>query len=116
MPLIKVQTSMEAGAEVKEAVVKRLSAITAGGIGKPETYVAAVLEDNAVIAFGGEIGPSASVEVRSIGGLNGDVNNRLATEICDCLKEKLGIDPARVCINFFDIQATNWAWKGSTFG
>ncbi len=116
MPLIKVQSSVQCSRDVKEATVKRLSTITAGRIGKPESYVAAVLEDDAIISFGGEVGASAFVEVRSIGGLNPEVNNALAAEICDCLEEELGIEPARVYINFFDIPRSNWAWKGKTFG
>ncbi len=116
MPLIKVQTSVNCSQDVKEATVKELSVLTAGGIGKPEMYMQALLEDDAVIAFGGEVGDSAFVEVRSIGGLNSSVNNELAKGICDCLNTRLSIEPDRIYINFFDIPRSDWAWKGSTFG
>ena len=116
MPLVKVLTSAKRSQEVKEATVKELSAKVAGCIGKPESYMAAVLEDDAVITFGGELGESAFVEVRSIGGLNPKVNNALAREISACLQERFGINPARIYLNFFDVPAGSWAWKGSTFG
>ena len=116
MPLIKVQTNVESNREAKEAIVKELSALTAGSIGKPETYQQALIEDDAVISFGGELGPAAFVEVRSIGGLNSEVNNTLASGICDCLNRQLDIDPARIYINFFDIPRTAWAWNKKTFG
>jgi phenylpyruvate tautomerase PptA (4-oxalocrotonate tautomerase family) len=116
MPVIKVQTSVACSPDVKESLVKELSAMTAGAIGKPEMYQAAVLEDDAVISFGGEVGPAAFVEVRSIGGLNRSVNNDLAKKISDCLSERLGIDTARIYLNFFEVPASDWAWKGNTFG
>jgi phenylpyruvate tautomerase len=116
MPLIKVQTSVSCSPETKEALAKELSVTTSGTIGKPEMYQAAVIEDDAVISFSGEISPAAIVEVRSIGGLNSTVNNELATKITACLQEQLGVDPARIYINFFDVPRTDWAWKGKTFG
>jgi phenylpyruvate tautomerase len=116
MPLIMVQTSAKRSLDVKEAVVKELSAKVAACIEKPESYVEALLKDETVIAFGGEVGEAAFVEVRSIGGLNPSVNDALAREICVCLEQRFGIDPARVYINFLDVPAGDWAWKGSTFG
>lgn len=116
MPLITVRTSSKRSLDIKEATVKELSAMVAARIGKPESYVEAVLEDDAVIAFGGELGAAAFVEVRSIGGLSSTVNEALAREICECLEQRFGIDPARVYINFFDVPPGDWGWKGSTFG
>ncbi len=116
MPVTKVQTSVPCSPEVKESLVKELSAMTAASIGKPETYVSAVVEDDAVISFGGEVGPAAFVEVRSIGGLNHSVNNELAQKISACLNDRLGIDTGRIYVNFFDVPAGDWAWKGRTFG
>lgn len=78
--------------------------------------MAAVLEDDGVISFGGELVPAAVVEVRSIGGLGGEVNGRLAAAITDCLQRRLGVDPGRIYINFFEVPASDWAWKGATFG
>jgi phenylpyruvate tautomerase PptA (4-oxalocrotonate tautomerase family) len=114
--MIRAQVAQIVDKENKEELVKELSAIVAEGIGKPEQYVAALFEDNVTIAFGGEVGEGAFVEVRSIGGLDAAVNNALAERISGCLKERLGIDSAKIYCNFTDIPASSWAWKGRTFG
>jgi len=116
MPLIKLQTSVEFSREKKEEVTLELSRICAEGIGKPEDYVASVIEDDAVIAFGGELCPAAYVEVKSIGGLNSQVNNRLSAMICESMTKLLKIPGNHVYINFTDISAVNWGCNSSTFG
>ncbi len=116
MPLIKLQTSVECSVETKKQLTLELSRICAEGIGKPESYVASIVEDGAVISFGGEFSDAAFIEVKSIGGLNADINNRLSGMICEALKSILGIEGDRVYINFNDISAQNWGCDSSIFG
>lgn len=116
MPLIKLQTSVKCSDEQKGKIATQLSAVCAEKIGKPETYVASVVEDDAVIAFGGSVADAAFVEVKSIGGLNGAVNNALSAAVCSCLESELGIPGNRVYINFTDVNASDWGWNGNTFG
>ena len=116
MPLIKMQTSVKCSDEQKNELAKALSGICASGIGKPEAYVASLVEDDAVFAFGGEIKDAAFVEVKSIGGLNGSVNGALSASICECIESKLGIPGNSVYINFTDVPASQWGCNGSTFG
>ena len=116
MPLIKTVVSVECGKEKKDALALELSKICADGIGKPESYVASLVEDDASVAFGGSLSPAAFVEVRSIGGLNGGVNAGLSKSICSKLKETLGIPEDKVYINFTDVPANSWGWNGGTFG
>lgn len=116
MPLIKVLTSVKCEKEKKEKAVKALSKLLAEGTGKPEKYVASIIEDDAVVAFAGEIENSAFVEVKGIGGLTPSVNKALSASICKYLKSEMGIDPARVYINYTDVAATNWGWDSATFG
>ena len=116
MPLIKVQTSVKCTKEKKEKAVKDLSKILTEGTGKPEKYVASIIEDDAVVAFAGEIAGSAFVEVKGIGGLTPSVNKALSASICKYLKAELGIDPDKVYINYTDVAATNWGWNSTTFG
>ena len=54
--------------------------------------------------------------LRSIGGLNDDLNRKLSQQVCKLLSDSLGISPDRVYLNFTDVEASNWGWNGSTFG
>ncbi len=56
------------------------------------------------------------MDVRSIGGLSGDVNRQLSQKIGSLLKDSLGVPPDRVYLNFTDVPAGNWGWNGDTFG
>lgn len=116
MPLIKMQTSIKCSDEQKSELAKALSSICASGIGKPESYVASLVEDDATFAFGGEVQGAAFVEVKSIGGLNGSVNGALSASICEYLESTLGISGDLIYINFTDVPASHWGCNGSTFG
>jgi phenylpyruvate tautomerase PptA (4-oxalocrotonate tautomerase family) len=56
------------------------------------------------------------VDVRSIGGLSGDVNRQLSQKVCRLLNESLRVPQDRIYLNFTDVEAGNWGWKGNTFG
>ena len=56
------------------------------------------------------------MDIRSIGGLSGEVNRKLSQKICRLLNDALAIPPGRVYLNFTDVKAANWGWKGETFG
>lgn len=116
MPLVKVETSAACDAAAKEKVVKALSRICAEETGKPERYVAVVLENDAMISFGGELCPGAWVEVKGIGGLGGKVNQKLSQAICSLLEKELKISPSNVYINFTNVAASDWGCNGTTFG
>ena len=64
----------------------------------------------------GKPGDAAFVDIRGIGGLSGDVNRQLSQKLCRLLNEALGVPPDRIYLNFTEIKATNWGWKGNTFG
>jgi phenylpyruvate tautomerase len=64
----------------------------------------------------GKGGDAACVDVRSIGGLSKEVNQRLSQQVCQVLADSLGLPPGRVYLNFTDVEARNWGWNGSTFG
>lgn len=116
MPLIKLETSVKCSEKQKNNLVIGLSKICAECTGKPESYVLSIIEDGALISFGGKVKKGAFLEVKSIGGLNSSVNNSLTEKICDYLKKELDIAPSDVYINFSDVSGINWGWNGSTFG
>jgi phenylpyruvate tautomerase len=115
MPLLKLETTVALADDKKKSLLAALSKIVAATIGKPEQYVM-VVASPAAILMAGKPGDAAFVDVRSIGGLNDDVNRRLALEIGSLLKESLGMPPDRVYLNFTDVPAGNWGWNGDTFG
>jgi phenylpyruvate tautomerase PptA (4-oxalocrotonate tautomerase family) len=115
MPLLKMHTSVPVPEDKKEGLVKALSKITAETIGKPESYVMVVLSDG-TMSMGGELGPAAFADVRSIGGLSGGVNKEISNKVCGLLKDTLGIPGNRVYLSFTDSAAADWGWDSGTFG
>ena len=115
MPLLKLETTVALADDKKRALLESLSKIVAGTIGKPEQYVMVTVTPAAAL-MSGKPGAAAFVDIRSIGGLNGNVNQQLAQKVCAALKESLGVSPDRVYLNFSDVPAGNWGWNGETFG
>jgi phenylpyruvate tautomerase len=115
MPLLKLETTVALSAEKRQVLLASLSKLVARTIGKPEQYVMVTVTP-AAIRMSGKDGDAAFVEVRSIGGLTGDVNRELSQQVCQLLKNSLGISPERAYLNFVDVEAGNWGWDGNTFG
>ena len=67
----------------------------------------------AAILMSGKAGDGAFVDIRSIGGLSGDVNRKLSQQVCKLLNDSLGIPPDRVYLNFTDVGAGNSATEPS---
>jgi phenylpyruvate tautomerase len=115
MPLLKLETTVAASEERQKTLLASLSKMVAGTIGKPEQYVM-VTYAQVNMRMSGRDGDAAFADVRSIGGLSGEVNRKLAQQVCQLLKDSLGISPDRVYLNFTDVKASNWGWNENTFG
>ncbi len=115
MPLIKLQTTLPLSEEKQKGLLTALSRLVAESLHKPERYVMASLSTAAMV-MSGQPGPAAFVEVRSIGGLNADVNRQIAGKVCQLLEKELKTPPDRVYLNFSDVPASDWGWNGETFG
>ena len=115
MPLLKLETTVVLSEDKRKALLASLSKAVAGTIGKPEQFVM-VTVGQAAILMSGKAGDGAFVDIRSIGGLSGDVNRQLSQKIGSLLKESLGVPPDRIYLNFTDVPAANWGWNGDTFG
>jgi phenylpyruvate tautomerase PptA (4-oxalocrotonate tautomerase family) len=115
MPLLKLETTVILSDDKRKALLASLSSIVAETIGKPEQYVMVVLSPAAII-MSGKPGDAAFADIRSIGGLGGEVNRQLSQKVCRVLKETLGVPPDRVYLNFTEVGAGDWGWNGSTFG
>ena len=115
MPLLKLETNVALDEKKRAALLAGLSSIAAQAIGKPEQYVMVTVQSHGLL-MAGKPGDAAFVDVRSIGGLSGQVNRQLSEEVCRLLNQSLGVPSDRVYLNFTDVKAANWGWNGSTFG
>jgi phenylpyruvate tautomerase PptA (4-oxalocrotonate tautomerase family) len=115
MPLLKLETTVALSEDKRKALLAALSKIVGETIGKPEEYVMVTVSP-AGILMSGKPGEAAFVDVRSIGGLRGEVPRALSRKICACLGDSLGIAQNRIYLNFTDVEAGKWGWNGNTFG
>ena len=115
MPLLKLETTVALTDDKRQALLASLSKVLAETTGKPEDYVM-VTASQAAILMSGKPGDAAFVDIRGIGGLTGDVNRQLSQKVCRLLNESLGVAQDRIYLNFTELEAGNWGWKGNTFG
>jgi len=115
MPLIAVQANVDLPEAQQPALLAALSRTLAEATRKPEGYCLAVFTRAAAL-FAGRPGPAAFVDVRGIGGLTREVNQRLAEQVAAQLKKSLGVPPERMYITFTDVPADRWGWSGKLFG
>ena len=115
MPLLALQTSALLSNQQRHDLLAPLSKIVAECIGKPERYVMVTVGEAAML-MGGAEDSAAYADIRSIGGLNREVNRKLSERICTLLQEQLAIPPDRVYLGFTSVSAENWGWNGGTFG
>ena len=115
MPLLKLETTIGLTEDKRKNLLAALSKLVAGAIGKPEQYVLVTMSQAAML-MSGKPGEAAFVDIRSIGGLSGDVNRKLSQQVCKLLHDSLGIAQDRIYLNFTDVAASDWGWNGSTFG
>jgi phenylpyruvate tautomerase PptA (4-oxalocrotonate tautomerase family) len=115
MPLLKLETTVALTEDKRQALLASLSKILAETIGKPQQYVM-VTASQVAIQMSGRPGDAAFVDVRSIGGLTGEVNRNLSKRVCELLNDSLGIPPDRIYLNFTEVQASHWGWNGNVFG
>src|SRR5262245_6742478 len=107
MPLLKLETTVAISEDKRNGLLASLSKAVAGTIGKPEQYVVVSISQAAMV-MSGKPGDAAFVDVRSIGGLSGEVNRKLSQQICKLLNDSLGIPPERAYVNFADVDASNF--------
>jgi phenylpyruvate tautomerase PptA (4-oxalocrotonate tautomerase family) len=115
MPLVRLETTVALSEEKRQTLLATLSKIATETIGKPEEYLMVTITPAAML-MSGKSGDAAFIDVRSIGGLGGDVTRVVSERVCALLHESLGIPPKRIYLNFAEINAGNWGWNGETFG
>jgi len=112
-PSLILTTNVDLGDD-KGDILKQLSALVTKSTGKPETYVAVCITDNASMVFGGSDAPLALGCVYSLGAINMENNGKIQRGVTDVL-EKYGVTENRIYVNFFDMPRENVGWNRATF-
>ncbi len=116
MPFVRVETTERIPERDKARLGAELSRRCAEIIGKPEAYMMVSVHDEVSMLFAGKAGPSAFVDVRSIGGLSPAVNRALSASLCEIVGDVAHVPAERVYLNFTDVAASSWGHDRATFG
>ena len=114
MPLIRIETQPGLSKDLAKRIEEAAAEIVSAETGKPVKYIMVTFAQG-LMFMSGEHGEATLVQVSSIGGLNREVNGRIAEGLTDLLADLLDISPERVYITFTDVPGENWAWNGRTF-
>ena len=111
MPLLSITTSERV--DDKGLFLRNCSHLISQLTKKSEQYVMIRLFDQTPMYFDKDQSPSCFIELKSIGSLN---PSEMSKEISGFISKQIGIPINRVYINFENINPSNWAWNGKTFG
>ena len=111
MPLLSISTSIEINE--KKLFLKNCSQLVSKLTNKPEKYVMVRLYDQMSMYFNQDQSPSCFIDFKSIGSLK---PSHMSKEISFFISNQLDIHVNRIYICFEDIDPSNWAWNGETFG
>jgi phenylpyruvate tautomerase len=112
-PSLILTTNVDLG-DKKMEIMKACSKAIAKHTGKPESYIAVSITDNAAVIFGGTDAPTALGCLYSIGAIAQETNGFIQNDVTDLL-EPYGVAEDRIYINFFDVPRANVGWSRRTF-
>ncbi len=113
MPYVSLTLSHQLFEGIRDRLLHEVSAAVAETLRKSESVVCVSIRDAAML-FGGASGPSAFVEVRSIGGLDANTNTVLSRRLCELLEREAEVPPDRVFLNFVEVEREDWGWNATT--
>ena len=61
-------------------------------------------------------GPSAFIELKSVGGLDTQTTGRIAAELCQLMETEADIPSSRVYLHFIEVKRSEWGWDGGLLG
>jgi phenylpyruvate tautomerase PptA (4-oxalocrotonate tautomerase family) len=114
MPYLSVRTNVDLDGQQQARFLARASTEVARMLGKPERYVMVSLESGLPMVFAGDSTPAAYLELKSLG-LPADQTAGFSSSLCRLLAAELAVDPARVFIEFINVERHLWGWDGRTF-
>ena len=112
MPLLEITTNIRVN-DSREILVQA-SKLTADLLGKPESYVMVKLQPEQYLMFAGNSEPTAHVKLKSLG-LPEDKTVDFSARICEFIHSQLGIESARIYIEFSSPERHMWGWDKRTF-
>ena len=112
MPLLSIKTNCPVDDKTNLALAA--SKQTAAALSKPESYVMVNVEDRQALVFAGSEQPAAYLELKSLG-LPEAKTAEISASLCTFIHQQLGIEPARIYIEFSNAERHMWGWKGGTF-
>lgn len=56
-----------------------------------------------------------SLEVKNIGKMTPEQTKSMSQDFCQEIKDKLGVPPNRIYIEFANAERSLWGWNGGTF-
>ncbi len=114
MPLISITTNQSVSTKRKAQFLQQLSATTSAMLGKPESYVMAIFNEQSQMLFAGSTQPLAYVELKSLGLPENNIAEYSA-KLCSLIEDELNIPPERTYIEFSAPERHMWGWSGRTF-
>jgi phenylpyruvate tautomerase PptA (4-oxalocrotonate tautomerase family) len=114
MPYLKISTNLSMSDSDKNELLKQASDVVSQLLSKPERYVFVEIISNQSQSMSGSTEPAAYVELKSIGLPEKDTAG-FSAELCDFIKQALGVDPERIYIEFINIPRHLWGWNSGTF-
>ena len=112
MPLLEISTNTEI--ENAEEVARQASKLTAEILGKPESYVMVKVKPAQILLFAGSSDPAAHLKLKSLG-LPENHTTEYSSKLCSYISTTLGIDCARIYIEFSNPERHMWGWDERTF-
>ena len=116
MPLLRLTTSAKVSEQQRAELLGQLSATTAKLLGKPESYMMVILDDDRPMLMGGDDAPAALIEVRSVGTISPDQARALVKGVSEVLGGALDLPAGRIYGNLQGVEASMWGYNNSTFG
>ena len=114
MPTLILRTNCLLGNESRTALSAQLSRFSAHATGKSEQWVMILIQDGQAMSFAGSSAPCAFIEFKSVGLSETDMPD-ISSDLSKLLQEQIGVDPARIYIEFASAQPQQWGWNGGTF-
>ena len=112
MPVLQIMTNVSI--DNADALAKQASKLTAGILGKPESYVMVSINGGADLIFAGTNEPCAHLMLKSLG-LPESETRTYSENLCSFIEQQLGVSPARIYIEFINPERHMFGWDNRTF-